>query len=301
MIRFLNPFLILRLISTQWCLGKFPLILFIAITGCSPLKLADVLSPYQGYTSKSGIIYQKRNNLKLDIYEPTHKLKNDTIIMFIYGGAWRNGKRQQYRFIAQPFSELGFTTIIPDYRLFPNTRFPGFVEDIASSIAWTQRNLVGNTEKQRIVLIGHSAGAHIAALIALDQRYLGAHNLSPKILKGWVGLAGPYAFNPLKISSTRPIFESQKINIDLARPITFAHKIGPPSLLLHGTNDTSVYISNSENLFYAIKNSGGMVEFNPLENVGHVGVLVSIANRKLGGAAVLGKIESFVNGLNSGQ
>jgi len=207
------------------------------------------------------------------------------------------GNRSQYRLAAQPFAAAGYVTVVPDYRLYPEARFPDFVSDMAAALNWVQRELVGEGESPRIVLVGHSAGAHIAALLALDPRYLKAEGQSTDIIKGWVGLAGPYAFDPIKTKSTKAIFESAANDVSQAQPVTFARGDAPPALLLHGTKDATVYPWNSEELAEAISATGGKVTYKPLDNIGHIAIVVSIAKPGLGGAPVLKEIEEFIEGL----
>ena len=106
---------------------------------CSPLILADPLSPYDGYKLEPDVAYGIHRRQKLDIYEPLIEENEEIIIMFIYGGSWRSGERSNYRFIAQRFVSQGYTTIVPDYRLYPEIQFPAFVDDIAKAIVWTHR------------------------------------------------------------------------------------------------------------------------------------------------------------------
>ena len=101
--------------------------------GCSPLIFADPLSPYDGYELEADVPYGIHRRQKLDIYEPLTEENKEIIIMFIYGGSWRSGERSNYRFIAQRFVSQGYTTIVPDYRLYPEIQFPAFINDIAKS------------------------------------------------------------------------------------------------------------------------------------------------------------------------
>ena len=272
-------------------------LLAILLGACSPFRVADMLAPKEGYELKSAIAYGDGERRKLDIYHPTKPNGDDTIVVFIYGGSWRMGNRSQYRLAAQPFAAAGYVTVVPDYRLYPEARFPDFVSDMAAALNWVQRELVGEGESPRIVLVGHSAGAHIAALLALDPRYLKAEGQSTDIIKGWVGLAGPYAFDPIKTKSTKAIFESAANDVSQAQPVTFARGDAPPALLLHGTKDATVYPWNSEELAEAISATGGKVTYKPLDNIGHIAIVVSIAKPGLGGAPVLKEIEEFIEGL----
>lgn len=267
------------------------------VSACSPFRAADLLAPKEGYERDAGVAYGALDRQKLDIYRPSQPNDDGSIIVFIYGGAWRMGNRSDYRFVAQPFAAAGYTTIVPDYRLHPAVQFPGFVTDIAAATAWIHREMVGDGKPARIVLVGHSAGAHTAALLALDKRYLEAEGLSPDIIKAWVGLAGPYAFDPIKTASTRAIFATARDDVSQAQPVAFARGDAPPGLLLHGSTDGTVYPWNSEELEKAIKAAGGRVTYRALENIGHIAIVVSIAKPGLGGAPVLKEIAGFIEGL----
>ncbi|MDC0158814.1 alpha/beta hydrolase [Rhodospirillaceae bacterium] len=264
-------------------------------SACSPLIFADRLSPYDGYKLEPDVAYGIHRRQKLDIYEPLIEENKESIIMFIYGGSWRSGERSNYRFIAQPFVSQGYTTIVPDYRLYPEVQFPAFVDDIAKAAVWAHRRYEQKDNPRKIILVGHSAGAHITALLALDNQYLKRAGLSTKIIGGWVSLAGPHAFNPLKTESTKPIFNNFSNNIKQTKPITFARSNAPPGLLLHGKRDTVVYEKNSTLLANAIKNKRGHVILKTVEDVGHIEILLSVTGNMLFNNDVQHEIFAFIS------
>ena len=265
--------------------------------GCSPLIFADPLSSYDGYKLEPDVAYGIHRRQKLDIYEPLIEENKEIIIMFIYGGSWRSGERSNYRFIAQPFVSQGYTTIVPDYRLYPEVQFPAFVDDIAKAIVWTHRRYKKKDNPRKIILVGHSAGAHIAALLALDNRYLERAGASTEIIGGWVSLAGPHAFNPLETKSTEPIFNNFANDIEQIMPTTFARSDAPPGLLLHGKNDTVLYAKNSALLASTIKNEKGHITLRTIEGVGHIELLLSITGNKLFNTGVNQEIFKFIKNL----
>ena len=265
---------------------------------CSPIKLADLLSPYDGYDLTSDISYGSKTRQKLDIYKPIGKDIKDTILIFIYGGSWRSGSRSDYRFIAQSFASEGYTIIVPDYRLYPEVKFPAFVKDIGKAILWVHQKYKKKNSKPKIILVGHSAGAHTAALLALDDRYLREEGASvSKIIKGWVALAGPHAFNPLQTESTRPIFRAFKNKIKQTQPKNFARHNAPPGLLLHGNKDKVVYETNSIIMAAAIKKENGKVTFRSLDGLGHIGILLSMTGSSLFDSSAKQEIVNFIETL----
>ena len=143
------------------------------LSACSPLKAIDKFVPKSGYKLKADVPYGSGSRQKLDIYLPASQLKSEAVIVFLYGGSWRKGSKRDYRFVGQMLASQGYAVVIPDYRLFPEVIFPAFVEDAAAAISWVYKNRVGPGEpSNKIVLMGHSAGAHSAALLALDKTYL---------------------------------------------------------------------------------------------------------------------------------
>jgi acetyl esterase/lipase len=172
------------------------------------------------------------------------------------------------------------------------------VQDIAKAILWVHEEYKKENKEPKIILVGHSAGAHIAALLALDERYFKEVAAPKKIIHGWVALAGPHAFNPLKTKRTKSIFETFKNNINQVKPVTFARADGPPGLLLHGKKDTTVYEKNSMLLNNAIKNKQGQIALRSLPGVGHIGILLSLANDRLFAGNTKREIFKFIENLN---
>ena len=226
------------------------------LSACSPLNALNVFVPSDSYTLTDGAAYGDGPRRRLDIYRPVAGTNPAAgpVLVFFYGGSWKSGARGQYRFVGDAFARLGYTVVIPDYRLYPEVRFPGFMEDAAAAIAWTVRNLADAGGRRRpLFLMGHSAGAHIAALAAVDPRYLAAHDLTPARLCGVVGMAGPYAFDPLAYRSTRAVFAGLA-DPDEARPVKRIAAEGiPPFLLLHGAEDGTVKPFNTTEFAAALR------------------------------------------------
>jgi len=110
-----------------------------------------------------------------------------------YGGSWSSGDRADYTFVGEALAAQGFVTLVADYGLSPVVRYPGFLEDCAEAARWAWAALP-QWGADRLCLVGHSAGAYNAAMLALDSRWLARVGRSPEELAGWAGLAGPYDF-----------------------------------------------------------------------------------------------------------
>ncbi len=244
------------------------------LAGCSLLTLVNSIAPDDGFDSRQGISYGRHERQKLDMYMPQDPLPGAPVIVFFYGGSWRNGERGKYRFVGQALSDKGYTTVIPDYRLYPAVRFPEFVEDGAAAVAWVYDNVP--QAEQGIVLLGHSAGAHLAALIVLDERYLKTVHLDQKSITGMIGLAGPYAFEPQKFQRFRDIFAAA-IPPEVSQPIHYARGDAPPLLLLHGANDSTVLPLHSNLLEERIRAKHGRVEKIDLPGIGHYSIILALS------------------------
>jgi len=167
----------------------------LALAGCSVFDLVDAVTPRGGYSLERDQPYGADARQRLDVYRPAGPDDpTRPIVLFFYGGNWTSGSKADYRFVGQSLATAGYVTIVADYRLYPAVGFPAFVEDGALAVAWAASHLLRpDGSPRRIVLMGHSAGAYIAAMLAADPRYLGADR---RLVEAWIGLAGPYQFVP---------------------------------------------------------------------------------------------------------
>ena len=251
-------------------------ILLFVLAACSPLGVVNSMAPEGGLTAVRDIAYGDHRRQKLDLYRPTEATAPLATVLFLYGGSWKGGSREKYAFAGRSLARAGFLVAVADYRVYPEVRFPAFVDDAAMAIAWLSRNAGSHGgQTTDIHMVGHSAGAHIAALVALDRRYLDRQGLSRDVLGRWVGLTGPYAFHPFEIRSVRDVFAGLD-NEDPARPITFVGPGAPPALLLHGRGDTTVYPINSQELAAAMSEAGTKASAYFYDSVGHGPLVVSI-------------------------
>ena len=247
------------------------------LTGCSPLYVLDTLVPAGEYNVTPGISYGDLPRQKLDVYRPAKPDATAPVIVFFYGGSWKSGERGQYRFVGEALTRRGYTVAVPDYRLYPDVTFPAFMTDAARAMRWVKKNIATKDGKSRPLFIGgHSAGAHIAALLATDRRYLNEEGLSPESICGVIGLAGPYVFDPKKYRSTRAVFAGLE-STDIARPVKRISGKIPPFLLLHGDNDTTVLPYNTTEFAAGLRKAGNAAQTRILPGIGHSKILLSIS------------------------
>lgn len=236
--------------------------------------MLNATAPVASTLTESGIAYAPHERQRLDVYRPAATPAGATpVIVFFYGGRWSDGDRADYAFVGAALAEQGMVVVIPDYRLYPRVRFPAFVEDGARALQWTRDNIEHfGGDPQSIYLMGHSAGAHIAALLALDRRYQG----DGPVPAGMIGLAGPYDFLPLEAVDLRTIFGPPE-RFPESQPIEYARGDAPPLYLLHGLDDDTVRPGNSRSLARAIRERGGRVETRFYGSLGHAGIIGAIA------------------------
>ena len=263
-------------------------------SACSPVGVMNALIPSGGYRSYPDIAYQQGEERVLDLYVPAHGHSRG-VVVFFYGGSWESGHRQDYRFVAEALTARGYSVVIPDYRKYPDVVFPAFVEDAAAAVAWVHRHIAEyGGDPGRIFVAGHSAGAHLAALLALDPHYLQAQGMSPMDLRGMIGLAGPYDFLPLQTARLNAVFPGEHLQF-LSQPVNVLQTPNPPLLLLVGLKDNTVLPRNSESLAQHIQRAGGKAELRYFNDYGHINMVLKLARPFRGDGHLLETIVEFMN------
>ena len=254
--------------------------------GCSPARVLNDLAP-QRLVARD-IAYGDGPRRTLDVYAPDPALTTapPPVVVFLYGGGWKDGSKAMYRFVGGALAQRGAVVVIPDYRLYPQVRYPDFLQDCAAAVRWACDNsasLAAQPSGERaghaggpVFLMGHSAGAYNAAMLALDARWLGAEGLRPReALRGLIGLAGPYDFLPLHTAELASIFGGAD-RVD-TQPITYAGVVGPPAFLAAGSADTTVMPANTLRLAARIRVAGGFAEERIYPGVNHVEIIGAMA------------------------
>jgi acetyl esterase/lipase len=254
-----------------------------AFNGLVPKDLGSI-------RAATGLAYGPGPRRRFDLYSPRGATGPLPVLLFFYGGSWASGRREDYEFAGRAFAALGFLAAIPDYRLVPEVRFPGFLEDAAEAVRGAARVAPGHSgDPRRIILVGHSAGAYIAAMLAVDPQWLGPDRAS---VRGFVGLAGPYDFLPLDGPATRAAFGSAD-DLPATQPVRFAGPGAPPALLLHGARDETVRPRNSERLADALGREGADARLKIYPGLGHAQILTALAWPLRRSAPVLADAAAF--------
>jgi acetyl esterase/lipase len=266
------------------------------LAACTPsLGTFDAFAPRDAGAARVArdVAYGEGPRRRLDVYAPSARSGPLPVIVFIYGGSWSSGDKDDYEFVGAALASRGFVTVLPDYRLVPEVRFPDFLEDCAAAVRWVSDHVSGHGgDPQRIVLVGHSAGAYNAIMLALAGDYLLNAGVDADSIGGAVGLAGPYDFLPFDVDATRNAF-GDALDPELTQPVRFARADAPPLLLLWGEDDTTVGPRNLESLARVQRAAGGEVETKTYPNITHVGIMLALSRPFRGRASVLNDVTAF--------
>jgi len=264
----------------------------LALSACSPLAALSSISGSHIQQSATHA-YGDAPRQTLDVHLPQDPKPNADVVLFIYGGRWQFGSKDEYRFVADGLAQSGFITVIPDYRLYPQVDWRDFLADSAAAYHWVEAYIAGfGGNPQRIFVMGHSAGAHMAAMVALDpklQRHAGVKRLPC----GLIGLAGPYDFLPISDADIREVFKSANPLIE-SQPIHYVNSHMPPMLLLTGSDDTTVKPGNTERMAAAVKAAGGKAAVLSYPKVAHIDIMLALAPALSGLAPTLQDSARFI-------
>ena len=275
-----------------------PLAALLGLAACAPLRTLNVLaSASGGYTVAPDIAYGSLTAQKLDVYTPTSVAPPGgwPLVVFFYGGSWNSGARADYKFVGSALAARGVLVLVADYRLYPEVRYPEFLNDSAQALAWglTEAARLGANPK-RVFVMGHSAGGYNAAMLALDPRWLAATGHAPTELAGWIGLAGPYDFFPTDNLEARPVFFHPNYP-ERAQPIEFPSANAPRSFLAAPVKDALVSPTRStQSLAAKLQVAGAPVTLRLYERASHTSLIGAFSPPLRWVAPVLDDVIAFI-------
>ena len=246
------------------------------LSGCSPTSALNAMVSRSSYRGTEGVAYGSGPRQKLDVYQPLDTAAGGApVIVFFYGGNWDKGERASYRFVGEALAAGGALTIIPDYRLVPEVHYPEFLDDNVAAMAWVfehAKEFGGDPSK--IYVMGHSAGAYNASMLALDPRWLGAQR---ERLAGFIGMAGPYDFLPIENPGAQAAFNWPNTPRE-SQPIYYVNAKAPRTLLIAANSDSLVNpVRNTEGLGNRLKAAGVNTTVRRYDNVNHVTLIGAMA------------------------
>src|SRR5262245_23546160 len=269
-------------------------------------KPKDIDKPYEAKATRDILYCDTPNDPdpyrhKLDVYQPVTK-KPAPVLFFLHGGAWIIGSKDDYfgiygyGTIARCLAERGLVVVIPNYRLSPAVQHPEHIKDVARAFAWTCKNAekYGGDPKQ-IFVSGHSAGGHLAALLAADESYLKREGRTRKDIRAVIALSGVYRVDDLDLKlaavdprgvmrmnvNIRPLAiafgDDPKVLKD-ASPLTHVEKGLPPFLLMNAGWDYPPLKRMAKEFAAALKDKDCKVEEKEIGWRTHETMLFDIPN-----------------------
>ncbi len=272
--------------------------------GCGKVAFmaANLPAAFGAYRRHANIAYGAQTLQRLDVYVPNAPPAADgtsgalrPMVVFWHGGRWSFGDKADYRFVGAALTELGCVAVLPNYRLYPEVKMPGFMDDAARAARWAAAHAGDyGGDPSRLYLMGHSAGAHLAALVTLDSRYFAAAAAAaPPVIAGVIGLSGPYDFLPLKEADVQDMFGPPP-NYPQSQPINFVRAGAPPMLLVHGLKDETVRPKNSINFAAALRAAGVPVSLKLYPGLVHADTVAALSLPARRRAPTLADIAAFL-------
>jgi len=276
-------------------LAGMALLAMLVVVACGGIAFTAANAPalFGEFDRRADVPYGTLPRQRLDVYTPWHAT-GKPIIVFWYGGGWESGRKSQYRFVGATLAKAGYVAVLPDYRLFPQVKFPAFVQDGAEALAWVVSHAaeIGGDPK-RIYLAGHSAGAHLAGMLVYDRSQLERVGLAPDTVRGYIGLSGPYALDPNN-DTYRTIFAAPFGLADW-QPVQLAKRGAPPALLLHGEADDVVEVSHARRMAAQLEALGVDVTLRIYPGRGHRDTVAAFAVPSPHKLPVLEEIRRFID------
>jgi acetyl esterase/lipase len=247
----------------------------IAALRCAPIALLNGLAPRGGYAVRKGLAYGEDPRQQLDLYVPDRLSKPTPVLLFFYGGGWQGGDRARYGAFGQAFASAAIVTAVADYRLYPQVKYPTFIDDAAAATAWLRAHISDHGgDPERIFVCGHSAGAYNAVMLASESGFLARHGGVLDWIRGVIGIAGPYDFLPMEKKEYVDIFHGR--NNPETMPVNHVDGLRPPMLLVTGDKDRTVHPRNTKSMAAKLRSFGSEVREIHYRGIGHLGVILSL-------------------------
>jgi len=251
----------------------------LATSGCSSILLgvangADLANG--AYRREAEVRYGPGERATLDVYRPSEGgAPVRGLVVFVHGGRWSYGDKRQYRFVAAGLAARGFVVMVPNYRLYPAVRMAEAAADVASAVAFAEKTAARyGADPASLVMMGHSAGAHLAALVTYDPAWLRAAGATPP--RAFAGFAGPYDFLPLKDADLIDYF-GPPAHYPTTQPVNFVDAASAPAFIVQGLADTTVALKNSRSLAAHLEAAGVHADLHLMPAEDHGGVLKRFA------------------------
>jgi len=196
------------------------------------------------------------------------------VLVFFHGGGWTNGYKEWMEFMAPALTARGVTFVSAGYRLAPQHLFPVCVDDAARAVAWLHGHIGAHGgEPGRVFVGGHSAGGHLAALLAVARAWRAARQLPAEAVRGCLPVSGVYRFDAQSGLSMRPRFLGpagpHDASHDASPLLVLDRAVAPPFLITWGSRDFPHLVAQAGQMADALRTAGVPVDTHVLEGCDH--------------------------------
>lgn len=244
----------------------------------SVLGLVNGISSSGGVSVSRNVLYGDEPLQDLDLYYPKPLAQamqaeknistNYPLVVFVHGGSWESGSKEDYAFVGQSLAQAGYITAVINYRKAPEHVYPDYVEDTAKAIAWSYNNAASlHADPQRFAVMGHSAGAFNMMAAVSNEDFLAPYGMSPSDISAVVGIAGPYSYDFRQFGSASAF--PADATPDEVMPDRHIKGQQPPYLLLTAEKDKTVYDQNTIKMTQALRAYGATVENGSIKGASH--------------------------------
>ena len=223
---------------------------------------------------------------KLDLFLPSGS-DGHPVLVFVHGGSWKRGDKNAYGgaygAMGRSLAAEGVAVAVINYRLTPEVRHPEHARDVARAVSWVHGNASRyGWDSRKIVLVGHSAGAHLCSLTAVDGAYLKEHGLTPDLIGGVVAVSGVYDLTRTGVTGQllyQDVFGTGNEQLQAASPALLVRSKPAPFLLLYAARDYPTADYQTRRLESALDKSGGTVRSLEIPGRNHVNIIAGLGRK----------------------
>ena len=262
------------------------------LAGCSAVSVLNGITPSSSFERTHSVAYGEGDRAVMDIYRTTTPKEAAPTLVFVHGGSWSEGSKDIYKFLAEGFTKDGYNVVVPNYRLFPEARYPDMIADTGASIR-AAREMFPN---RPVVLIGHSAGGYNALMAVMAPELSGLDVCAS--IAGVVSLAAPTGAYPLKEEPFITIFPDRFTGQDAPMGRVDSVSGLPPFFLINGLDDTTVGPKNAEDLAVALQARGFEAKTGLYDGMDHTDVVRLLSRHFDGDSSLKDDILGFIDPLS---
>jgi len=264
----------------------------IAVAACAPVNVLNGITPSGSFSKDKNVSFGALPRQTMDVFIAQKPRENSPVIVFVHGGSWDSGNKDIYKFLAEGFTQNGFDVVVPNYRLYPEARYPEFIEDNALAVAQTAKRF----PNRPIALMGHSAGGYNVLMLGLVPKYLEAAGVDRCAqIAGIAALSAPVGIVPLKEEPLITIFPDRFTKTDA--PLNQVTGPVPQMFLANGQDDKTVYPDNSVALGKKITQRGGQAQVKIYPDMNHTDAVKVLSRHFDGDSELKADLVSFFDSL----